>query len=139
LVPAVTVAVCDGDRVLLVHRTDSGLWSIPGGAIKPGETVRQAGVHRAKEKTGYDVEITGLVGVYADPRHVTAYSDGEVRTQFSVCMAARVTGGEARTSSQSSEVVWKLVDRLDELDIHPSIRLRIDHATDPNRTEPWLT
>jgi 8-oxo-dGTP pyrophosphatase MutT (NUDIX family) len=40
----------------------------------PGCAVREV-----KEETGYDIEITGLVGTYTDPRHVIAYTDGEVR------------------------------------------------------------
>jgi hypothetical protein len=35
--------------------------------------------------------------------------------------------------------VWQQVDRLGDLDIHPSMRLRIEHAVDPGRTEPYLT
>lgn len=140
VVPSVTVAVRDdGGRLLLIHRTDNDLWSIPGGAIDPGETVREAGVRETKEETGYDIEITGLVGIYTDTRHRIAYSDGEVRAQFSICMTGRVVGGEARTSAESSEVVWQPVDQLDGLAMHRSTRLRIDHALDPHRTEPWLT
>jgi 8-oxo-dGTP pyrophosphatase MutT (NUDIX family) len=140
VVPSVTVAVRDdAGRLLVIHRTDNDLWSIPGGGIDPGETVRQAAVRETKEETGYDIEITSLVGIYTDPRHVIAYSDGEVRAQFSICLTGTVVGGEARTSSESSEVVWQPVDRLDDLTIHPSVRLRIDHALDPHRTEPWLT
>ncbi|GAA3362650.1 hypothetical protein GCM10017744_054210 [Streptomyces antimycoticus] len=44
-------------------------------------------------ETGLDVEITGLVGMYTDPRRVIAYTDGEVRRQFNVCFTARVVGG----------------------------------------------
>jgi 8-oxo-dGTP pyrophosphatase MutT (NUDIX family) len=140
VVPSVTVAVRDGGgRLLLIHRTDNDLWALPGGGIDPGETVRQAGVRETEEETGYHVRITGLVGIYTDPRHVIVYSDGEVRAQFSICMRATVTGGSARISRESSEVVWQPVDRLGELEIHPSMRLRIDHAVDTTRTEPFLT
>lgn len=140
VVPSVTVAVRDGGgRLLLIHRTDNDLWALPGGGIDPGETVRQAGVRETEEETGYRVRITGLVGIYTDPRHVIVYSDGEVRAQFSICMRAAVTGGAVRTSHESSEVVWQPVDRLGELAIHPSMRLRIDHAMDLSRTEPFLT
>jgi 8-oxo-dGTP pyrophosphatase MutT (NUDIX family) len=140
VVPSVTVAVRDDvGRLLLIHRTDNDLWALPGGGIDPGETVRQAGIRETEEETGYRVRITGLVGIYTDPRHVIVYSDGEVRAQFSICMRGAVTGGFARTSSESSEVVWQQVDRLGDLDIHPSMRLRIAHAVDPARTEPYLT
>ncbi len=140
VVPSVTVAVRNerGD-ILLIHRTDNDLWALPGGGIDPGESVRDAGVRETEEETGYDVRITGLVGIYTDPKHVIAYDDGEVRAQFSICMLGEITGGRARTSSETSEVVWFPVDRLDEVAIHPSMRLRIDHALDPERIEPWLT
>ena len=140
VVPSVTVAVRDDvGRLLLIHRTDNGLWALPGGGIDPGETVRQAGVRETEEETGYRVRITGLVGIYTDPRHVIVYSDGEVRAQFSICMHGVTTGGAARTSTESSEVVWHQVDQLDELDIHPSMRLRIAHAVDTDRRQPYLT
>jgi 8-oxo-dGTP pyrophosphatase MutT (NUDIX family) len=140
IVPAVSVIARDETgRILLIHRTDNDLWSIPGGAVEPGESVRQAAVRETYEETGYDVVITGLVGIYTDPNHIIAYSDGEVRSQFSICLTGTVTGGQARTSSESSQVVWQLVDRLDELTIHPTNRLRIDHALDEGRTQPWLT
>nr|BFF21903.1 hypothetical protein GCM10025730_54240 [Promicromonospora thailandica] len=55
-------------------------------------------MRETEEETGYRVRITGLVGIYTDPRHVIVYSDGEVRSQFSICMRGAVTGGSARTS-----------------------------------------
>ncbi|WUI74722.1 hypothetical protein OHS81_12710 [Streptomyces sp. NBC_00400] len=57
-----------------------------------------------KEETGLDVEITGLVGAYTDPRHVIAYADGEVRRQFNVCFTARVAGGQLAISDESTEL-----------------------------------
>ncbi|MCF4122026.1 NUDIX domain-containing protein [Antribacter sp. KLBMP9083] len=140
IVPAVSVIVRDGTgRILLIHRTDNDLWSIPGGAMEPGESVRQAAVRETREETGYDVEMTGLVGIYTDPNHIIAYSDGEVRSQFSICLTGSVTAGQARTSTESSEVVWQPVDELEDLNIHASIRLRIAHLLDSSRKEPWLS
>jgi len=140
IVPAVSVIARDeADRILLIHRTDNDLWTIPGGAMEPGESVRQAAVRETKEESGYDVEITGQVGIYTDPNHIVAYSDGEVRSQFSICLTGNVIGGQAQTSSESSEVVWQPLDQLDALNIHSSIRLRITHMLDSSRTQPWLS
>ncbi|WP_423464277.1 NUDIX hydrolase [Promicromonospora sp. MS192] len=140
IVPAVSVIIRDdAERLLLIHRTDNDLWSIPGGAMEPGESVRQAAVRETNEETGYDVEITGQVGIYTDPNHIVAYSDGEVRSQFSICLTGVVTGGQARTSSESSEVVWQPLDQLEALNIHQAIMLRITHALDTSRTQPWLS
>jgi len=88
--------------------------------------------------TGMSVEVTDLSGIYTDPRHVMAYDDGEVRQQFSLCFRTRLVGGTTTTSSETSEVAFVPVDQLDTLNIHPSMRLRISHGLDANRTEPYV-
>ena len=71
------------------------------------------------------------MGIYSDPGHVFAYSDGEVRQEFSVCFACQMTGGEISTSDESLEVKFWPVEELGTLDMHPSIRLRIsDYLSD---------
>lgn len=67
-----------------------------------------------------------------------AFSDGEVRQEFSICFSARPIGGAPRTSDESSEVRWVERDQLGDLDVHPSIRLRIEHGF-ADRTEPYYT
>lgn len=138
IVVAVTAFVQDDHgRILMIRRTDNDLYAIPGGAQDIGETISLTVIREVKEETGIEVEVTGLIGIYSDPSHVIAFSDGEVRQEFSVCFRARPTGGELRTSSsESREVGWVEPDRLDELNIHPSIRLRIKHAME-NRAEPF--
>ncbi|MER7536346.1 NUDIX domain-containing protein [Streptomyces sp. NPDC097704] len=138
IVPSVTaVARNEAGAVLLIHKTDNGLWALPGGGVDVGESVAEAAVRETKEETGFDVEVTGLVGIYTNPAHVIAYDDGEVRQQFSICFTAKITGGDLRTSSESKEVAFVSPERLDELNIHPSMRLRIDHALS-DETEPYI-
>lgn len=139
-VPSVTVAVTnDTGALLLIHRTDNDLWALPGGGIDLGESTRQAGVRETEEETGLRVEIVGVVGIYDDPRHVIVYDDGEVRAQFSICLRGYVVGGALRPSDESSEVAWVLPPRLDGLPIHPSMRLRINHALTPGVRKTYLT
>ncbi|MEU8188056.1 NUDIX hydrolase [Micromonospora carbonacea] len=138
IVPAVTVFVLDGqDRVLLIRRTDNGLWAIPGGAQDFGEYIAETAVREAKEESGIDVEVIGIVGIYTDPKHVMAYSDGEVRQQFSICFRARYLAGSPTPSSESSEVRWASQAELEALPIHPSMRLRIDHGYE-HRGAPYI-
>ncbi|SRR6266511_105947 len=118
----------DYGELLMIHRTDNGLWALPGGGHDIGETISQTVVREVREETGIEVEVTGVVGIYTNPNHVMAYDDGEVRQQFSICFTARPIGGTLTTSSESREVAWVDPARLDELNIHPSMRLRIDHA-----------
>lgn len=55
--------------------------------MEPGESVREAARREVKEETGINCEITGLVGIYSNPKYVAAYDDGEVRQEFSICLA----------------------------------------------------
>ncbi|MBQ0992043.1 NUDIX domain-containing protein [Micromonospora sp. H61] len=138
IVVAVTVFVQDEqDRVLLIQRTDNGLWALPGGAQDFGEYIAETAAREAREETGVEVEVTGVVGIYTNPNHVVEYSDGEVRQQFSICFRGRYAGGQLTTSDESSAVWWTAQDQLNGLSIHPSMRLRIDHGFE-RRNEPYI-
>jgi len=130
LVPSVTAAVVnDGGCVLLIHKIDNDYWALPGGAMEPGESVRDAAVREIEEESGIKAELTGLVGIYSDPGHVMAYDDGEVRQEFSVCFHARVISGEPRHDSTETKAArWVDVADIASLRIHPSMRRRIDDA-----------
>jgi hypothetical protein len=68
---------------------------------------------------------------------VIAYSDGEVRQQFTLAFRTRVLGGELAGDDESHELRWVAKDELDDLRIHASMRLRIDHYFE-GRVEPYL-
>lgn len=139
IVPAVTVAVRDENgRLLLIQRSDNGLWAMPGGALEVGETVAHAAAREVLEETGIAVEISGVVGIYSDPKHVIAYDDGEVRQQFAICLSARPLKGTLQSSSETVKVRWVDAQDLDELPVHSTIMLRIRHALDPDRTAPYV-
>jgi ADP-ribose pyrophosphatase YjhB (NUDIX family) len=121
------VVVDDSGRILMQRRADSGNWALPGGAMNLDESLVDSVVREVKEETGLDVEVTGLVGTYMDPRHIIAYTDGEVRRQFNVCYTARITGGSIRASSESIDVRSIAPGDLDGLLIHRTQRLRLEH------------
>ena len=59
------------------------------------------------EESGIECVVTGIVGIYSDPRHVILYtSNGEARQEFSIVLTARAVGGQPTPSSESSEVRW---------------------------------
>ncbi|MGW5137564.1 NUDIX hydrolase [Nocardia beijingensis] len=136
---AVSAFIQDADgRILLIHRTDNDLYSIPGGGLEAGETVTEAVVREVHEETGIDVHVTGLIGIFSNPDHVIAYDDGEVRQEFSICFRAEPVAGQPRASSESKEVIWVAPTDLAKLDIHPSIALRIERGLEETNT-PYFT
>src|ERR1022692_458420 len=132
MVPSVNVVVTsDSNEILLIRRSDNDNWAIPGGAIELGELMTQAAVRETKEESGIDCEITGLVGIYTDPKHVILYtSNGEARQEFSIVLTGVAAGGEPTPSSESTEVRWVPRDELGGYQMDRSMRLRIGHYLD---------
>lgn len=57
----------DGGIVLINRKNPPYGWALPGGFIDYGETAEHAAMREAREETGLEIEIIGLVGVYSDP------------------------------------------------------------------------
>ena len=67
--PLVSVGaiIVEDDSVLLIKRGKApllGEWSIPGGMLELGETLRQGAEREALEETGLVVRATDLLGVF---------------------------------------------------------------------------
>ena len=79
LVPSVNVVVADGaGGIVLIRRTGKGNWALPGGAIDLGESVAQAAARETLEEAGIECVVTGIVGIYSDPKHVILYISDHV-------------------------------------------------------------
>jgi ADP-ribose pyrophosphatase YjhB (NUDIX family) len=132
LVPSVNVVVVnDAGDILMIRRSDNENWAVPGGAIDLGESMTQAAIRETKEESGIDCEITGLVGIYTDPKHIILYtSNNEARQEFSVLLTGRPTGGTPTPSDESSEVRWMPLSEVTSCTMDRSMRLRIGHYLD---------
>lgn len=53
--------------LLIERRNPPHGWALPGGFIDYGESAEQAAVREAREETGLQVTLTGLLGVYSRP------------------------------------------------------------------------
>jgi ADP-ribose pyrophosphatase YjhB (NUDIX family) len=85
-------------------------------------------VRETKEETGIDCEVTGLVGIYTDPKHVMLHtSNGEVRQEFSIVLIARAVGGEPTPSDESLQVRWIDGGALAGYPMDRSMAMRIKH------------
>ena len=129
VVPSVFVAVLHQGSLLLVRRRDTGVWELPGGRVDVGESAEQAAVRETAEEAGVQVAITGLAGLFTDPRHVIRSRDGDVRQQFAVLFRGSVVGGVPHGDQfETSEAAWIRVEDLPGLPMEAAERTWITHA-----------
>ncbi|MGS2664735.1 NUDIX domain-containing protein [Corynebacterium glucuronolyticum] len=109
--PAVAVAVLHGDRVLVIKRRDNGRWSLPGGTLEYGESLPDCAVREMREETGLVVTVDGVIGTFTDPDIRIAYTDGEVRQEFTLVFAGTVRDAtedlpEVTIDDESTDIQW---------------------------------
>lgn len=135
--PSAAAFVLQDGAVLLTRRTDNGNWTMPGGAMDPGESLSTTAVRETLEETGIRVRLTGVAGIYTDPRHVIHYtSDDEVRQEFTVVYRAEHVAGTPTPSAETTEVAWVSLDRVSELPMDRSQRRRLEWALSEHGT--WI-
>lgn len=128
IVPAALAIVTNDDgNILLQRRTDNGLWGLPAGAMEIGESIGETMIREVREETGLEVVPKSIVGVYSNPKHVIAYSNGGVRQQFAPCFACTIMRGELQVSEESFEVAFFPPEKIEQLAMHESTRLHIRH------------
>jgi mutator protein MutT len=99
--------IIEQDRVVLVkrgHEPLAGAWSIPGGLLEVGETLRQAAAREAMEETGLTVEVGELLGVYD-----RVLRDADERTRYHYVLIdflCQRIAGEPRAASDADEARW---------------------------------
>lgn len=114
------VIVSEG-RVVVVrrgHEPLKGEWSIPGGVLEIGETLRAGAAREALEETGLVVEAGEVLEVLD-----RIVRDKEGRIQFHYVLidfVCRVTGGELRAGEDADEARWLNAEELDEFPIADS-------------------
>jgi len=111
---AAVVVVEQGGEVLMIRRRDGLGLGLPGGIVRWNEVAEATAVREAWEETGFDVALTGLIGIYSGPARDPRFSCVEI------AYAGRVVGGAAR-SSVEGEVLWVPLDS-------PSGALAFDHG-----------
>jgi 8-oxo-dGTP diphosphatase len=119
LVGVGSIIIEDG-RVLLVKRGHApllGEWSIPGGVLEVGETLREGAVREAKEETGLIVEPAELLGVFD---RVIRDDQGRVRYHYVLIdFLCHQTGGTLAASGDAAEVRWFTPSELPGLKLAP--------------------
>jgi 8-oxo-dGTP diphosphatase len=113
--------IIEQDRVLLVKRGSpplEGEWSIPGGVLELGETLRQAVIREALEETGLTVEAGELLGVYDRIVRNEDARDGRPRYHYVLIdFLCRKTAGELHAAGDAADARWFTRSELNQLSL----------------------
>jgi 8-oxo-dGTP diphosphatase len=97
-----------------------------------GERLEACALREVAEETGVEATIDHFIGVYSSPDYAFAYPNGDQVQQFSVCYAARRTGGRPiARDAESSEARFFAPARLPEL--LPWYRVMVDDFLEGRR------
>ncbi|WP_127476233.1 NUDIX hydrolase [Sulfurivermis fontis] len=125
-------------RVLLVRRgrpPGEGLWAIPGGRQRLGETLQQAAEREIREETGVTVRAT--IPVYTC-EHIERDEHGELRYHYVIVdLAAEYLGGEPQAGDDASAAAWVAWQDLGKLPLNDSSRIAL-RTLFPAETEGHL-
>lgn len=120
--PSVGVVVCAEDRVLVVRRGQEpslGKWSIPGGVVELGETVREAARREVLEECSLEIEVGDVVDVLDS---IVRDEKGRVRYHYVlVDLLATCVSGELTVGSDIDDARWVTEEELVELDLTKSL------------------
>ena len=111
------------NRVLLIRRGNApllGEWSLPGGVLECGETLRDATIREAREETGLTVETGEMLGVF---ERIIRSEDGLVRYHYVlVDFLCRVVTGDLKSGSDAADVRWFTREELDGVNLPDDTR-----------------
>lgn len=98
-------------EILLVRRSDNGMWTVTSGILEPGEDPAPAGVREVHEETGVTARPVRLAGIWAMPK-VTHANGDQCHYLDTVMEFSWVTGTPRVNDDESTEVGWFSVDAL---------------------------
>ena len=114
----VGAVIVQNHSVLLIRRGQPpllGEWSLPGGVLECGETLREAVVREAREETGLVVETDEMLGVY---ERLIRGDEGRVRYHYVLIdFLCRPVGGDLNAGSDAADVRWFTRDELPALNL----------------------
>jgi len=122
---AVTV-VDDSNRLLLIKSPTRG-WEIPGGQVEASEEITRAAIREVHEESGIEVRISAFCGVFQTVS----------RSVCNFLFLGEPVGGVPTTSSESLEVGWFDLPQALDMITHENFRSRVEHCLN-STSHPFL-
>jgi 8-oxo-dGTP diphosphatase len=121
--PAVGAVVFKDHAVLLVQRGKPpalGMWAIPGGSVRLGETLQAAAEREILEETGIVIRAGEPVFVFDVIQQDDA---GGVKYHYVIVdLAAEYVAGDLRPGDDAADARWVRADDLPRLNVNPATR-----------------
>ncbi|MCQ5374537.1 MAG: NUDIX hydrolase [Candidatus Methanomethylicia archaeon] len=114
-------------QILLVkrgHEPNKGMWSIPGGLIKLGETAEEAAIREVREETGLEVSIGAVAGVF---NVIIKDSDSKIKYHYVIIdYFGEVVGGMLRPGTDVTDARWFWLDEIGDVETSPTVRKALE-------------
>ena len=111
------VIICNGKILLAKRGSEPGKnkWSIPGGLVELGETVRNTVVREVKEESNLDVEVHSLIDVVDN---LETDEESKWRYHFVILdFFVRLKGGSPHAGSDVLEIRWVSLNEVEGYDL----------------------
>ena len=132
-IPTVDVIIFIPDHgvVLIERRNPPFGWALPGGFVDYGESVEQAALREAKEETGLEIRLYGLLGVYSSPDR-----DPRQHNMSVVFMAEAMDTAQLKAGDDAGRVYVAALESLPQLAFdHAQILADFQQALDQGQTQ----
>lgn len=127
--PSARAVLVEEDRVLLNHLRHESVgdfFELPGGGIRPGETLRQAVARETGEETGYSVEVHELlwardyIAANHEFAHISPPGFHAVDLLFRCTLAGPAVAEPHEIDNYQIGVEWVNGNQLGGLRVHPA-------------------
>lgn len=126
-------AIFEKDKILLVQEKN-GFWSLPGGWVDTGLSVKENTVKEVQEEAGLDAVADRIIAVQDREKHnlpVYAYKVCKIFVQCSV------TGGAFSENSETQGTAYFSQDELPPLALEKNTEEQIDMCFDAYHSDDW--
>lgn len=106
VVGAAVLVVDDQDRLLLMKRSDSGCWGLPGGVAEPGEVVENTAKRETLEETGLHIRSMDFFGVFSGPELYYKYPNGDEVYNVTLVYLSCDISGDIRLNEEHTAWRW---------------------------------
>jgi 8-oxo-dGTP pyrophosphatase MutT (NUDIX family) len=128
LLPGVTAVIREGDEFLLARHAHSGLWSLIGGGVEPGEDPADAVRREVREETQGEIRIVRIIGAYGGESLMATYPNGDRVSYVTTAYECALVSGVSPDMDEIRDLAWFSREQISTLPRHPWIDRVLDDA-----------